>query len=278
MNQENNTPDPNDQRKQLEEKILADHPRLSLTDTFKFACHPGVSCFNHCCVDVNIFLSPYDVLRMKNRLGITSTEFLDKYTMMPIQKDMKTPVVMLRMSEDDKKQCPFVDTEKGCTIYADRPWPCRMYPLGLASPNEDNKEDAFFFLLKEDVCQGHNCDKQMSVGEWISNQEIEDYNELGELYKQVALHPRILKGKALEVKQLDMFFLSCYDLDRFRRFIFDTKFFSQFEIEAELIEKLRKDDVELLKFGFRWINFFLLKEKSLTMKNEVVKDRMDQLG
>ena len=57
-----------DPTQQLQEKILEDYPRLGPDDTFQFACHPGVSCFNRCCGDVNIFLSPYDVLRLKTGL------------------------------------------------------------------------------------------------------------------------------------------------------------------------------------------------------------------
>ena len=56
----------------LQEKILEDFDRLGPDDQFTFGCHPGVSCFNCCCSDVNIFLSPYDVLRLKQRLGMTS--------------------------------------------------------------------------------------------------------------------------------------------------------------------------------------------------------------
>ena len=42
----------------LQEKIIEEYPRLGPDDKFEFACHPGVSCFNKCCGDVNIFLSP----------------------------------------------------------------------------------------------------------------------------------------------------------------------------------------------------------------------------
>jgi Fe-S-cluster containining protein len=125
-------PLPRNPQERLREKILTECPRLGPEDTFRFACHPGVSCFNKCCADVNIFLSPYDVLRMKRRLGMKSGDFLDKYTLMPVHKDMKTPVVVLRMNDDEDKSCPFL-TEGGCGIYSDRPWPCRMYPLGLAA-------------------------------------------------------------------------------------------------------------------------------------------------
>jgi len=75
---------------ELERKVLEEYPRLGPTDSFEFSCHPGVKCFNKCCSDVNIVLTPYDVLRMKNRLGITSTEFLDTYTLLPVNKEMKS--------------------------------------------------------------------------------------------------------------------------------------------------------------------------------------------
>ena len=65
------------------EKILEEHPRLGPNDRFSFACHPGVSCFNVCCGDVNIFLTPYDILRLRRKLGITTDELLDNHTLSP---------------------------------------------------------------------------------------------------------------------------------------------------------------------------------------------------
>ena len=53
----------------LKRAVLDEYPRMDLDSTFKFSCHPKVSCFNQCCRDVNIFLTPYDVLRMKKRLA-----------------------------------------------------------------------------------------------------------------------------------------------------------------------------------------------------------------
>ena len=54
----------------LKETILKDYPRLTRDSEFSFACHPGVPCFNACCGDVNIFLTPYDIIRLKQKLGI----------------------------------------------------------------------------------------------------------------------------------------------------------------------------------------------------------------
>ena len=47
---------------------------------FAFACHPGVKCFNLCCAKLELPLTPYDVLRLKNCLGLPAGEFLEQYT------------------------------------------------------------------------------------------------------------------------------------------------------------------------------------------------------
>ena len=49
---------------------------ISPQDTFRFSCSPVVVCFNECCRDLNQFLTPYDILRLKNHLGLSSGEFL----------------------------------------------------------------------------------------------------------------------------------------------------------------------------------------------------------
>ena len=45
---------------------------IGINETFGFACHKKVSCFNHCCKDLNQTLTPYDVLRLKIQLKITA--------------------------------------------------------------------------------------------------------------------------------------------------------------------------------------------------------------
>lgn len=267
---------PTSQAERLEEKILADYPRLGPEDSFTFACQPGISCFNCCCADVNIFLSPYDVLRLKKRLGLTSGEFLERYTIIPIQKDMKTPVVVLRMNDDEARTCPMV-TEAGCSVYADRPWPCRMYPVGLATPEEASDEEGFYFLLREDGCQGFENARAWTVREWLSDQGVDEYDEFGAQFKAIALHPLLQNGGSLEPKQLDMFYMACYDLDRFRRFLFETSFFEKFDIDETFIADLKIDDAALLRFGFDWLRFCLFGEQTLKLKDEIIDARKSQL-
>lgn len=265
----------------LEEKIVKDFPRLGPDDTFKFACHSGVSCFNRCCGDVNIFISPYDVLRMKRRLGMKSHDFLDKYAIMPVQKEMRTPVVVLRMNDDENKSCPFL-TGKGCDIYSSRPWPCRMYPLGMASQKDTPdgwQGDRFYFLLEEEVCKGFDEPKEWTVREWFDNQGIDEYDIWGEQFKELTLHKFFEDGGFLTPEKMNMLFLACYDLDKFREFVFGTTLLDRFVVDDFFIEEMRNDDEELLRFAFQWLRFSLFGEKTMKVKGEVFeafKGRLDK--
>jgi Fe-S-cluster containining protein len=262
-----------DARRTLQEKIVKDSPRLGPDDRFKFACHPGVSCFNTCCSDVNIFLSPYDVLRMKKRLGITSTEFLEKYTLLPVQKDMKTPVVVLKMNDDEAKTCQFL-TAEGCGIYTDRPWPCRMYPLGLAAQKDTPdgwRGDRFYFLLEEEGCQGFCEPKEWTVREWLDNQGVDEYDEWGEAFKELALHEFFDHGGVLSPQRMHMMYTACYDLDKFRQFVFESTLLQRFEVDEDFVEAMRYDDEELLRFAFLWVRFSLFGEPTMKVKPDVAE-------
>ncbi len=254
----------------LKKAILEEYPRLTEDSTFTFRCHKGVPCFNDCCADVNIFLTPYDIVRLKNKLGITSGEFLARYTISPFDEKLLYPVVMLQMEDNEKKSCPFV-TQDGCGVYEDRPWPCRMYPLGQASPKEGDQtlDQEFYFLLQESMCKGFNEDKKWTVAEWIADQGIDKYHELGELFKEIALHESLQHGKGMSAEKIDMFYMVAYDVDKFREFLFKSSFFDRFEVDEDTKYKLMEDDVELLKFGFKWLRFSLFGESTVQIKSDI---------
>ncbi len=249
----------------LRRRILEEAPRLQPDDRFRFACHPGVACYNACCGDINIMLTPYDVVRLKQRLGISSEEFHRRYTLVPFAKETKQPTPMIKMIDDaEGKPCPFVG-EAGCTVYEDRPWACRMYPLGLASPMDDSgRVERFYFLLEEDFCKGHAEDREISVSDWIEDQGIAEYDEAGELFKPVSLHAFWDRGDISPAK-MDMFFMAAYDLDRFRRFLFESSFFEKFIVDEDLIGEIRVDDMALMRFGFDWLRFALFEEPTMTL-------------
>jgi len=71
---------------------------LTPKDHFQFECHQSLDCFTRCCRNITIFLTPYDILRMKNALKITSGDFLTSYTDIVVG-DAGLAVIVLRMRD-----------------------------------------------------------------------------------------------------------------------------------------------------------------------------------
>jgi hypothetical protein len=262
----------------LKETLLNEAPRFKEKDSFKFSCRKDLSCFTHCCGDVNIFLTPYDVLRMKNHLGLSSEDFLARYTLIPFNEEQQMPIVVLKMSESEGKPCPFVNSD-GCSIYEDRPWSCRMYPLGFASPKEGATDDEeFYFLMQEGDCRGFEDGEEITVGKWLKDQGIIEYNEMGSLFKDISLHDHFQKGGTLDPQQMEMFYVGCYNLDKFRRFIFESSFLDSFEVQADLLEAVKHDDVELMKFAFMWLRYSLFGEPLMIVRREALDRKRSSMG
>jgi len=111
------------------------------------------------------------------------------------------------------------------------------------------------------------------VREWIADQGIEEYEMMGASYQQLALHDYWESGPALTPQQAEMFYMACYDLDRFRRFVFESSFLSLFEVDEARVEALRHDDEELLEFALQWLHFSLFQEKTMKIRREVAEAR-----
>ena len=60
----------------------------------------------------------------------------------------------------------------------------------------------------------------------------------------------------------------CYDLNEFKRFLFETRFFDIYDVEKGIIERVREDEEELLSFGYRWVRFNLFGEDTLRLKDK----------
>jgi len=64
-------------------------------------------------------------------------------------------------------------------------------------------------------------------------------------------------SRGIDSPALKMAFMACFNVDEFKKFIFESTFISRFDLPGERIEKLKASDVELMKFGFDWTKFFL---------------------
>lgn len=243
---------------------------------FSFKCGPGVSCYTRCCRDVTIVLTPYDILRLKNRLGISSEDFIDRYTLPLTSSDSGLPVFVLKMGDDPEKRCPFVNQESGCAVYAERPWACRMYPLDTREGEEGEEE--YFVTADPRQCLGLAENESLTVEEWEKGQGLDVYKEVEELFNQITSAQRIWGDHKLDGKVHSMILLACYNTERFRKFVVESNFLKLFDFSPEEIETLKTDDLELLKLGFKWLQFGLLGKSTLPIREEVIKAKEKELG
>jgi Fe-S-cluster containining protein len=219
-----------------------------------------VACFTKCCRNIDILLTPYDVIRLKNRLGISSTDFLAAHTRYEIDEKTTHPMLFMRMNDDGDRYCPFVKPIEGCTIYTDRPAACRYYPVGQAThrrmddKNENPIHDEFYIIVIEDHCLGFKEDKVWTIEEWREDQAVVTYDEMNREWKNMMMKQDIAKDK-IDDKRQQMFYMASYDIDSFRRFVFESKFLEVVDVDAERLEKMRNDEIALLQFGFDYIKY-----------------------
>jgi Fe-S-cluster containining protein len=240
-----------------------DPVQLNKNSAFSFECHKGVKCFTKCCRGINIVLTPYDIIRLKNRIQIPSDEFLTIYTKPELLEKTDLPVVTLKMLDDEQESCPFVRDE-GCLVYTDRPSSCRYYPLGVASLShkEGADDEGFYFFVHESHCLGFEEKKQWTVEKWRKDQGVDIHDEVNAAWTDLVVHKRSFpKNVMLTEDAKKMFFLASYNIDKFKDFVFKSTFLKRYDIDSATVEEIKKDEIALLKFGMRWVKFLLFKNK-----------------
>ncbi|MFZ5508785.1 MAG: YkgJ family cysteine cluster protein [Pseudomonadota bacterium] len=245
----------------------------------QFRCHKGIACFNACCKSIDISLTPYDILRLKRRLGLTSTEFLERYTLPYEMEKDGIAGVKLRPVEEGTA-CRFM-TEEGCSVYSDRPTACRYYPVALLSMRKQDEytDRDSYALVKEDHCLGHQEPRRLTIDEYRSEQGLPEYDELARGWRQLILKKKSsgpTVGKPSR-RSLQLFFMTCYDIDRFRDFVASDSFREVFELPEAEREETLADEVALMQFGFRFLRQVLFGEMSIALREEAAAARRERL-
>ena len=235
--------------------------------TFHFQCHKGIECFTHCCAALNLVLTPYDILRLKQHLEIPSDEFLDRYTETKFDKQHRFPLINLKMNQDEGAKCPFV-TSDGCKVYADRPGACRIYPLGRAASSVHIRleRQERFFIVEEEHCLGFQETREWSVEEWLVSEGADEYNAMNDLWSEILTSTKDLGPTKDIQKKMQMFSMASYNLDKFRKFIFESRFFQLFQVDGKKRDVLASEDVELMKFAFDWLRYSLFGERTIRLR------------
>lgn len=231
---------------------------VGLDDQMEFNCSSQNSCFNDCCRDLSQALTPYDILRMKNNLGMSSQEFLREYTSRHTGPGSGLPMIEFKPNPQTGHACPFV-TDKGCFVYPDRPGSCRLYPLAraISRSRQTGQVVEYFALIKEDHCKGFGNQSSQTVKEWLAGQEVAVHNfQNDKLMMLISAKNTILPGP-LDPVQADNFYMALYDIDEFRDRILKQDLLKNLNVPSGILNSIRDDDEKLLDFGLKWIQYIL---------------------
>ncbi|MFZ5448434.1 MAG: YkgJ family cysteine cluster protein [Thermodesulfobacteriota bacterium] len=226
-----------------------DQAGLSLQSRFHFHCHEGLACFNRCCRTPTIILSPYDILRLKQFLGIASGEFLQRYTRRETEEMSNLPLIFLDPFRTGSG-CPFLG-DAGCLVYSHRPAACRLFPITMGSQLTEQGVVDYYFRRSLDYCQGFATEVEWTLEEWQDNQGFLEYDRGRRPWLEVLLRQGF-RGPA-NARLHDLFAIAAYDLDYFRLMLGVPGFLPDGDLDAETLASLQENDLALLDFSYRYL-------------------------
>ncbi len=178
--------------------------------------------------------------------------------------------------------------DEGCSIYENRPTACRYYPLGLLSLRKKDAvgDEKNYALVEEDPCLGHQENKTQTIAEYRKEQGLEEHDPLTREWRRLILKKKSAGptiGKPSEMS-LQLFFMASYNVDQFQNFVTSEQFHENYEIDPELLEKLKTDQLEVVKSGAEFMRHVLFGEETVKQKegawdkrNERMKTRAKEL-
>lgn len=243
--------DPTSQESPLPE-IEADH-------TFRFQCGSQMPCFNRCCRDLTLPLTPYDLLRLRYQLGQPSQDILLTFTTIHSIPETGLPMPLLRMIESPDRECPF-SLPAGCSVYDDRPGACRAYPLGRGAKITRSGIETKYYMVNENTCKGFGNGQSFTPASWLENNGMTKYNYFNDKYMQ--LNAKIqASGQPVAQKLAGMALVSLYQIEEFRALIQRMKIFSHLQMEKTQQDLIMSEgldgDEACLEFGHDWLELII---------------------
>ncbi|MDO8692329.1 MAG: YkgJ family cysteine cluster protein [Dehalococcoidia bacterium] len=210
-------------------------PTLRPEDTFNFACDMcGI-----CCTNIDILLTPYDLVRLRRYLECTTTDLIRQSLVEVFPGGQsRVPLAMLTFQPigDNLHVCPFLahvaDRDKltermagreeptledleaakvpgkmACAIYPARPGVCRSSPLGrVVSFYQDASEERAWRDQKVILvspcpdCRGLKADTSVTVTEWLERNGVLPYWQASRGHQQVSA---LMVEKGLRLPEKD---------------------------------------------------------------------------
>jgi hypothetical protein len=144
----------------------------------------------------------------------------------------------------------------------------------MRKQGEATDRDAYA-MVKEAHCLGHHEPRHLTIDEYRAEQGLPEYDELARGWRQLILKKKSsgpTVGKPSK-RSLQLFFMTCYDVDRFREFVASEGFNDVYDLPPAEMAEILADDVKLMLFGFRFLRQVLFGEATMPMHAGNVEQR-----
>lgn len=74
-----------------------------------------------------------------------------------------------------------------------------------------------------------------------------------------------------------MFFMVSTNLEKFKKFVFESSFLKTYNVDEEELAGVKEDDIKLMFFGFKYLAGALFGAKTLQVKEEKIKARVEKM-
>lgn len=199
---------------------ISDGKLYGMNDMVKISCHDCAGC-SSCCQDMgeSIWLDPYDIYQLTKNLGKSMELLLAKEVELHVEDGLILPNI--KMAGEGVPQCSFLNEEGRCSIHGFRPGYCRLFPLG-----RNYEEGKLTYFVLKDACPAPNKSK-VKINKWLSVRNLKSYEKflvewheftkmLREFYAEHSQEEVVIK--AVNMKCLQMFYLTSYEDDFYQEF------------------------------------------------------------
>jgi uncharacterized protein len=126
---------------------------------------------SRCCYGKRIRVGPYELARLADNRGVTTTRLIERFT--------AEGGTALAVRPDGG--CVFLG-ERGCTVHADRPLACRLYPLGRIAQADGGER---FVDHEPHPRTAGLYGREATVADYLELQGVEPYLAASDLYYEL---------------------------------------------------------------------------------------------
>jgi uncharacterized protein len=161
---------------------IASHSPQSMdarAERFSFVCNRCL----RCCSGKRIQVNPYEVARIAWHHAVTTTECRERWTV-----DGEG----IELAQTDSGACVFLGPI-GCTVHADRPLVCRLYPLGRHVASDGSESYSHIAPHPETASE---ISDQGTIREFLETQGAAPFLRAADDYYFWICHAQIYRGRS----------------------------------------------------------------------------------